>query len=439
MESLASKCAAKFAADATSLAEAGHFGRAAELFARAAQADPSCAKHHEARAQCLLELDKPEEAVAAAQAAVKANVSWLPGKATLARAHFNAGQLEDAANWFEKALSQAKGDGSEEWIGELTEELADAKKLLQRHQEDHHDILLPIGLGVHLRIRQALDCRYCLLSNFELGPGGAVWAAGGVLAFHSRTLVAEARGATKGPPRLLELGSGTGAAGLAAAAAGAEVVLTDHGNLLPLIQLNAGINSALISAAGGSTSSCSFDWESEPSEELKKLPFDLAIGADLVYSFAAVEPFATAMEAVLLPQKGASRPLAPAMIYAHFPRFPNLDQAMSKALKERGLSARERPMLPLDKVDMGTIPADALSRVRLLEITPGAVDAMEEPALENVEYGHGYPDAFGHGVDPTEPRAFRCALADCSCETDPWAGCLKIAASDGGIRGHVNP
>ena len=32
-------------------------------------------------------------------------------------------------------------------------------------------------------------------------------------------------------PRILELGSGTGAAGLAAAAVGAEVVLTDHSNL----------------------------------------------------------------------------------------------------------------------------------------------------------------------------------------------------------------
>ena len=158
---------------------------------------------------------------------------------------------------------------------------------------------------------------------------------------------------------------------------------------LSLMQLNMQLNGPLIDAAGGSVCSCPFDWDAQPPDELLQRRFDLVIGADLVYSFAAVEPFATALQSVLLPQQSQQGPpstealeaLAPSMLYAHFPRFPNLDQAMATALAAQGLEIRELP-LPPRKGAVGRIPEDALTRVQLLEIrrsvtgTPAVSDTV---------------------------------------------------------------
>jgi len=387
---------------ATTLAEDGHFGRAAELFQKASQLDPSSAKHYEARAQCLMELGQFQGAVASAEQAVKLSADWLPGKATLGRALFNAGQLEDAVGQFEEALKLAENDP--EWAAELRAELVEFTSLLHRHWAEHHDILLPVRAGLQLRIRQALNCRYCRLSNAELGPGGAVWAAGCILATQATSILA----ALPPRPRILELGSGTGAAGLAAAAVGAEVVLTDHSNLLSLIQLNMQMNADFIQSAGGSASSCAFDWEEKPADELLQRRFDLAIGADLVYSFAAVEPFTIALQAVLLPQaaEGRTQALAPSMLYAHFPRFPDLDKAMTTALATKGLVLQERALPPW-KGNVGSIPEDALCHVKLLEIRPGT-PSTSCAGSEGQQDQHGGEHAWDYHD------------MDCDCGQEHW-------------------
>eukprot|EP00931_Biecheleriopsis_adriatica_P050292 TRINITY_DN29111_c0_g1_i1.p1 TRINITY_DN29111_c0_g1~~TRINITY_DN29111_c0_g1_i1.p1 ORF type:complete len:417 (-),score=94.19 TRINITY_DN29111_c0_g1_i1:46-1296(-) len=384
--------------EANQLAEAGHFRKAAQMFARASEQDPSSARFHEARAQCLMELDELEEACVAAQSAAALGVGWAPAHATLGRALLNLGRLQDAAESLEQALRLARRPNASrseaELAEELTDELKEARRLLERHWQEHHDLLVPLRSGALLRVRQGLDCRYCRLASGELGPGGAVWAASIVLTAHveactrllpDRTaspteevgVAASRRSSPWKGARVLELGSGTGAGGLSAAAAGAEVLLTDRETLLPLLQLNAELNADLLRDAGGSAACCTFDWLSPAPEVLQK-SFDVVLAADLVYSFAAVEPLTTALAAVLRVGPGENRkPTAPGAIYAHNPRSPELDEAMYKSLAARGLQASKLELPKLDPV--GHIPLPVLERVVLLEITPtsssGSCDA----------------------------------------------------------------
>jgi hypothetical protein len=60
---------------------------------------------------------------------------------------------------------------------------------------------------------------------------------------------------------VLELGSGTGAAGLAVACLGARVLATDLPEILPLLRANICLNAAMVAAAGGSISAAASDWE----------------------------------------------------------------------------------------------------------------------------------------------------------------------------------
>ena len=177
---------------------------------------------------------------------------------------------------------------------------------------------------------------------------------------------------------------------------------------LSLIQLNMQMNGDFIQSAGGSASSCAFDWEEKPADELLQRRFDLAIGADLVYSFAAVEPFTIALQAVLLPQaaEGRTQALAPSMLYAHFPRFPDLDKAMTTALATKGLVLQERALPPW-KGNVGSIPEDALCHVKLLEIRPGT-PSTSCAGSEGQQDQHGGEHAWDYHD------------MDCDCGQEHW-------------------
>lgn len=379
--------------EANELAEAGCFRKACELFTRASAIAPDRAQLHEAQAQVLMELDEPDAALAAAKRAVELRPDWDVACATLGRTLLNCGHLQDAIESFARALSfccvDVSGQQSEART-DLEVELAEARALLERHWQEHHDFVLQLRPSsekvasseerfTHLRIRQSLDCRYCRLLG-EQGPGGAVWAAGVVLA---RFLLNRSSG-DAGTVRwrgcsALELGSGTGIGGLAVAAMGARVLLTDREPCVPLLSLNADLNSATVHAAGGHVACIAFDWLSDPPPEVAQQSWDVVLAADLVYSFASVLPFANAVAAVtgcasnalnssgVGASVGGTAAAAP-VIYAHNPRSPDLDSEMQRALVARGLCTKKLPPPPLEQV--GHIGLQALQRVVLMEITP---------------------------------------------------------------------
>jgi predicted nicotinamide N-methyase len=97
----------------------------------------------------------------------------------------------------------------------------------------------------------------------------------------------------------LELGAGTGLAGIALALYGANVTFTDIQSVLPLLKKNVEDNilkSTAASAAGqsnivGSVDIKELDWSNEATYTQFKPPYDYIIAADCVYGEAAVEPF----------------------------------------------------------------------------------------------------------------------------------------------------
>jgi hypothetical protein len=97
-------------------------------------------------------------------------------------------------------------------------------------------------------------------------------------------------------PLICELGSGTGAVGIACATVGARVLLTERADLISLIEENAARNQERIAAVGGAIRVEKLDWSSDA--DLQKVlyshrvkPFDLLIGADLIHPSATSHDF----------------------------------------------------------------------------------------------------------------------------------------------------
>lgn len=84
------------------------------------------------------------------------------------------------------------------------------------------------------------------------GHGGVVWDAARCLAEYIIEW-----GLPRGC-RVIELGAGTGLPGLAAAACGCHVVLTDKPAYVPLLQRNIDANSTHIAEKGGTAAACAF-------------------------------------------------------------------------------------------------------------------------------------------------------------------------------------
>lgn len=93
----------------------------------------------------------------------------------------------------------------------------------------------------------------------------------------------------------LELGAGTGLAGIALALYGANVTFTDIQSVLPLLKKNVEDNilksTTCQSNIVGSVDIKELDWSNEATYTQFKPPYDYIIAADCVYGEAAVKPF----------------------------------------------------------------------------------------------------------------------------------------------------
>lgn len=95
--------------------------------------------------------------------------------------------------------------------------------------------------------------------------------------------------------RVLELGAGTGACGLAAAALGAaHVTLTDLPRLLPLLQQNVAVNPQLASRVVVAT----LIWGDDEAVTALHPPVDVVLASDCLYQAAALQPFLASLHAL---------------------------------------------------------------------------------------------------------------------------------------------
>lgn len=93
------------------------------------------------------------------------------------------------------------------------------------------------------------------------------------------------------PLRILEIGSGTGLVGIAAAAIlGAHVTLTDLPHVLPNLRFNAEANAGVIAALGGSVDVRQLIWGDEGDQLSVSTEFDAVMASDVVYYEHLIDP-----------------------------------------------------------------------------------------------------------------------------------------------------
>ncbi|KAJ6847506.1 uncharacterized protein M6B38_277095 [Iris pallida] len=181
----------------------------------------------------------------------------------------------------------------------------------QQHlqEEERHHHLESIGAAIVTRQLPSLGL------SFQLWP-----AAASLLALldldPSRLLLPPS------PLRLLELGSGTGLAGIAAAALlRADVTLTDLPHVLPNLRSNAESNAPLVAARGGSLRVRQLRWGSPEDEAALggAAAFDAVVAADVVYHEHLFEPLLRTVGAFVREGEGT------AFLMAHLRRWKKRD------------------------------------------------------------------------------------------------------------------
>ena len=326
-------------ADALAAAEAGDFATAAQLFEKAAAQSPDDATLHEQRAQCLLEAGDAAGAVAAAADAVRVDPRWAAARVTLARASLNAGKFADAVKQFGEALALDAATADD-----IGDDLDRARALVLEQDE----VTLEVN-GVALTLQQWRGddadgdaCQRCALPSAAPAPrrdgtGTMVWECGIVLArlFATR----HGRRALASGGSVVELGAGTGIAGLAAAAAGAtRVLLTDLPSVVTLLAANAARNAAALGDCALDV--CSLDWTRDAMHE-RAVGMDLVIGADLVYHSSQIAPLVSVLRRMLAPT--AERPAGARLLLAHKSRHEAVDAELHAALRAAGIAIAAVP------------------------------------------------------------------------------------------------
>ncbi|XP_014218219.1 protein-lysine methyltransferase METTL21D-like [Copidosoma floridanum] len=93
--------------------------------------------------------------------------------------------------------------------------------------------------------------------------------------------------------KVLELGAGLGCAGLTAACLGANVVLTDLKDTLPMLEKNVKVNKDSLAGLGGTAEAQVLDWGKEVKLNSK---YDIILLTDCVYYEKSVQPLLCTLE-----------------------------------------------------------------------------------------------------------------------------------------------
>lgn len=129
--------------------------------------------------------------------------------------------------------------------------------------------------------------------------------------------------------RILELGSGTGVVGIAAAAIlGASVTVTDLPHVLPNIQFNVDLNSDVLENRGGGVDAAALSWGEMKDMEAIGREYDLLLGSDVVYHDHLYDPLLKTLRFFLV---GGERKTA--FVMAHLRRWKKESAFFKKAKK----------------------------------------------------------------------------------------------------------
>lgn len=135
--------------------------------------------------------------------------------------------------------------------------------------------------------------------------------------------------------RLLELGSGTGLVGIAAAALlGASVTVTDLPRVLPNLRFNADANAAAVAARGGEVRVAALSWGDAAEMEGVGGDFDVVVGSDLVYHDHLYEPLLETLRFLLLRrEREEEREREVVFVMAHLKRWKKESAFFKRANK----------------------------------------------------------------------------------------------------------
>lgn len=129
--------------------------------------------------------------------------------------------------------------------------------------------------------------------------------------------------------RLLELGSGTGLVGIAAAALlGARVTLSDLSHVLPNLQFNVDANAGILELHGGAVEVAALQWGDIQQMEAVGREYDVILGSDVVYHDHLYGPLLETLRFFLL---GSEKKLV--FLMAHLKRWKKESAFFKKAKK----------------------------------------------------------------------------------------------------------
>jgi predicted nicotinamide N-methyase len=125
--------------------------------------------------------------------------------------------------------------------------------------------------------------------------GGVVWACAELLTRYIERCV----GKSWFGKRVLELGGGLGLVSITSAIAGAHVTCTDGNiDLMTLLQGNIVRNSAVFEHGNGSISVLPYRWGDDPLAAGLKPPYDIIVGADILFEPESFKPLAESLQAL---------------------------------------------------------------------------------------------------------------------------------------------
>lgn len=146
------------------------------------------------------------------------------------------------------------------------------------------------------------------------------------------TLSALSNGPDQRPLNILELGSGTGLVGIAAAATlGANVTVTDLPHVIPNLQFNADANAEVLAANGGTIHVASLRWGEADDVELIGREFDLILASDVVYHNHLYDPLLQTLRFLLLDGENTKKEMV--FVMAHLRRWKKESAFFKKAKK----------------------------------------------------------------------------------------------------------